>query len=160
MDRSREGGEYQDGMTLHMEWTPALRQNYVRISTEISMTIFRRDTPAEAEFRTNVRTWLEFHPPVRAAGRTARPPPAEADALVSDAVTPRLDSAALAQNSTAAMGAHLRTKQIIMTEEPGAHRRSADAVAQGLNHIGPILIEFGSDAQNWRDTYRPSSPVR
>ena len=41
------------------------------------MTIFRRDTPAEAEFRMTVRTWLEANLPVALRGRTARPPPAE-----------------------------------------------------------------------------------
>ena len=63
-------------MTLHTG-CPGPRRTFVRISTENSMTIFRRDTPAEAEFRTKVRTWLEANLPVALRGRTARPPPAE-----------------------------------------------------------------------------------
>ena len=39
--------------------------------------MFRRDTPAEAEFRMEVRTWLEANLPVALRGRTMRPPPAE-----------------------------------------------------------------------------------
>ena len=39
--------------------------------------MFRHDTPAEAEFRMEVRTWLEANLPVALRGRTARPPPAE-----------------------------------------------------------------------------------
>jgi hypothetical protein len=39
--------------------------------------MFRRDTPAEAEFRMDVRTWLEANLSVALRGRTARPPPVE-----------------------------------------------------------------------------------
>jgi hypothetical protein len=35
VDRSREGGEYQDGMTLHMCGPPSPRRTFVRVSTEI-----------------------------------------------------------------------------------------------------------------------------
>ena len=76
MDRNRKGGKHQDGMTPHMcgpracvEPDPHQHRN--------SMAIFRRDTPAEAEFRMNVRTWLEANLPVALRGRNARPPPAE-----------------------------------------------------------------------------------
>ena len=39
--------------------------------------MFRRDTPAETEFRMEVRAWLELNLSVALRGRTARPPPAE-----------------------------------------------------------------------------------
>ena len=39
--------------------------------------MFRHDTPAEAEFRMEVRTWLEANLPLALRGRTARPPPDE-----------------------------------------------------------------------------------
>jgi len=39
--------------------------------------MFRHDTPAEADFRMDVRTWLEANLPVALRGRTARPPPVE-----------------------------------------------------------------------------------
>jgi len=39
--------------------------------------MFRHDTPAETEFRMDVRTWLEANLPAALRGRTTRPPPAE-----------------------------------------------------------------------------------
>ena len=39
--------------------------------------MFHRDTPDEAEFRGEVRAWLEANLPLALRGRTARPPPAE-----------------------------------------------------------------------------------
>ena len=39
--------------------------------------MFRHDTPEEAQFRSNVRSWLEANLPVALRGRTVRPPPAE-----------------------------------------------------------------------------------
>ena len=68
-----------------------------------------------------------------------------ADALVSHALAQRLDRAALAQGSTAAW-APRSNEQIIMTEEL-ARVGAPQLPAQGLNHIGPILMEFGTDAQ-------------
>src|SRR5262249_2474864 len=41
------------------------------------IAMFRRDTPAEAQFRMEVRTWLEANLPLALRGRTTRPPPAE-----------------------------------------------------------------------------------
>ena len=39
--------------------------------------MFRRDTKAEADFRVEVRAWLEANLPMALRGRTVRPPPAE-----------------------------------------------------------------------------------
>ena len=106
--------------------------------------MFRRDTPAEAEFRMDVRTWLEANLPVALRGRTARPPPVELMPWYHMLSRkgwvaphwPRLHGG---------MGATLN-EQIIMTEEL-ARIGAPQLPAQGLNHIGPILMEFGTDAQ-------------
>ncbi len=106
--------------------------------------MFRRDTPAEAEFRTEVRTWLEANLPLALRGRTTRPPPAE--------LMPWYRT--LARKGWIAphwpkpyggMGATLN-EQIIMTEEL-ARIGAPNLPTQGLNHIGPILMEFGTEAQ-------------
>ncbi len=106
--------------------------------------MFRRDAPAEAEFRTEVRTWLETNLPLWLRGRTARPPPAE--------LMPWYRT--LARKGWIAphwpkqyggMGASLN-QQIIMTEEL-ARIGAPQLPAQGLNHIGPTLMEFGNAAQ-------------
>src|SRR5580765_998331 len=39
--------------------------------------MFRHDSPDEAAFRADVRTWLEANLPASLRGRTNRPPPAE-----------------------------------------------------------------------------------
>jgi alkylation response protein AidB-like acyl-CoA dehydrogenase len=106
--------------------------------------MFRHDTPAEAEFRMEVRTWLEANLPLALRGRTARPPP--------DEIRPRYH--ALTRKGWIAphwpkqyggMGATLN-EQIIMTEEL-ARVDAPHLPVQGLNHIGPILMEFGTEAQ-------------
>src|ERR1700716_288349 len=106
--------------------------------------MFRRDTPAEAEFRMDVRTWLEANLPVALRGRTARPPPVELMPwyhMLSRKgwVAPHWP------RQYGGMGATLN-EQIIMTEEL-ARLGAPRPPAQGLNHIGPILMEFGSEAQ-------------
>ena len=106
--------------------------------------MFRCDTPAEAEFRMDVRTWLEANLSVALRGRTARPPPVELMPWYHMLSRkgwvaphwPRLHGG---------MGATLN-EQIIMTEEL-ARIGAPQLPAQGLNHIGPILMEFGTDAQ-------------
>src|SRR5580704_16400185 len=108
------------------------------------MSIFRRDTPAEAEFRMNVRTWLEANLPVALRGRTARPPPTELMPWYRSLsrqgwIAPHWPK------EYGGMGATLN-QQIIMTEEL-ARVGAPHLPAQGLHHIGPILIEFGTAAQ-------------
>jgi alkylation response protein AidB-like acyl-CoA dehydrogenase len=106
--------------------------------------MFRRDTPAEAEFRTQVRTWLEANLPAVLRGRTVRPPPAELMPWYRTLsrkgwIAPHWPT------QYGGMGATLN-EQIVMTEELA--RIGAPALpAQGLNHIGPILMEFGTAAQ-------------
>src|ERR1043165_366546 len=106
--------------------------------------MFRRDTAAEAEFRGEVRAWLEQHLPMSLRGRTIRPPP--------DELMPWYQT--LSRKGWVAphwpqryggMGATLN-EQIIMTEEL-ARIGAPQLPAQGLNHIGPLLMEFGTEAQ-------------
>jgi alkylation response protein AidB-like acyl-CoA dehydrogenase len=106
--------------------------------------MFRRDTPEEAAFRLEVREWLEANLPVALRGRAVRPPPAELMPWYQTLsrkgwVAPHWPK------QYGGMGATLN-EQIIMTEEL-ARIGAPQLPAQGLNHIGPILMEFGSDAQ-------------
>jgi alkylation response protein AidB-like acyl-CoA dehydrogenase len=106
--------------------------------------MFRHDTPEEAEFRNEVRTWLEANLPVALRGRTTRPPPAELMPWYRTLshkgwVAPHWPK------QYGGMGATLN-EQIIMTEEL-ARIGAPQLPAQGLNHIGPLLIEFASEAQ-------------
>jgi alkylation response protein AidB-like acyl-CoA dehydrogenase len=106
--------------------------------------MFRRDTPAEAAFRTEVRTWLEANLPTPLRWRTARPPPGELMPWYHTLsgkgwVAPHWPK------QYGGMGATLN-EQIIMTEEL-ARVGAPQLPAQGLNHIGPIIMEFGTDAQ-------------
>jgi alkylation response protein AidB-like acyl-CoA dehydrogenase len=106
--------------------------------------MFRHDSPQEAAFRAEVRTWLEANLPASLRGRTNRPPPAELMPwyrMLSHKgwVAPHWPK------QYGGMGATLN-EQIIMAEELA--RVGAPCLpAQGLNHIGPILIEFGTEAQ-------------
>ena len=106
--------------------------------------MFRHDSPDEASFRAEVRTWLEANLPVTLRGRTNRPPPAELMPWYRTLsrkgwVAPHWPK------QYGGMGATLN-EQIIMTEEL-ARIGAPQLPAQGLNHIGPILIEFGTEAQ-------------
>jgi alkylation response protein AidB-like acyl-CoA dehydrogenase len=106
--------------------------------------MFRHDTPAEAEFRMEVRTWLEANLPLALRGRTARPPPDEIRPWYH-ALTRKGWIAPHWPKQYGGMGATLN-EQIIMTEEL-ARVGAPHLPVQGLNHIGPILMEFGTDAQ-------------
>jgi alkylation response protein AidB-like acyl-CoA dehydrogenase len=109
--------------------------------------MFRRDTPAEAEFRTEVRTWLEANLPVALRGRTTRPPPAELMPWYRT-LSRKGWIAPHWPKQYGGMGATLN-EQIIMTEEL-ARIGAPHLPVQGLNHIGPILIEYGTAAQKMR----------
>jgi alkylation response protein AidB-like acyl-CoA dehydrogenase len=106
--------------------------------------MFRHDTSVEAEFRTEVRTWLESNLPTALRGRTTRPPPGELMPWYHTLsrkgwVAPHWP------REYGGMGATLN-EQIIMTEEL-ARIGAPQLPAQGLNHLGPLLMEFGTDAQ-------------
>ena len=109
--------------------------------------MFRRDSPAEAAFRTEVRTWLEANLPAALRGRTNRPPPAELMPWYRT-LSRKGWIAPHWPKQYGGMGATLN-EQIIMTEEL-ARVGAPQLPAQGLNHIGPILIEFATEAQKAR----------
>jgi alkylation response protein AidB-like acyl-CoA dehydrogenase len=106
--------------------------------------MFRCDTPAEAQFRMDVRTWLEANLPGPLRGRTLRPPPAELMPWYH-ALSHKGWIAPHWPRQYGGMGATLN-EQIIITEEL-ARIGAPHLPAQGLNHIGPILMEFGTAAQ-------------
>jgi alkylation response protein AidB-like acyl-CoA dehydrogenase len=106
--------------------------------------MFRHDAPAEAEFRMEVRTWLEANLPLALRGRTTRPPPAELMPWYR-ALSRKGWLAPHWPRQYGGMGATLN-EQVIMTEEL-ARIGAPQLPAQGLNHIGPILMEFGTAAQ-------------
>jgi alkylation response protein AidB-like acyl-CoA dehydrogenase len=106
--------------------------------------MFRRDTPAESQFRSDVRAWLEANLPLALRGRTARPPPAELMPWYQ-ALSRKGWIAPHWPMRYGGMGATLN-EQIIMTEEL-ARIGAPQLPAQGLNHIGPLLMEFGTEAQ-------------
>ncbi|HUD86302.1 MAG TPA: acyl-CoA dehydrogenase family protein [Xanthobacteraceae bacterium] len=106
--------------------------------------MFRHDSPAEAEFRAAVRTWLEANLPAPLRGRATRPPPAELMPWYRTLwrkgwIAPHWPK------RYGGMGATLN-EQIIMSEEL-ARVGAPQLPSQGLNHIGPILMEFGTEAQ-------------
>lgn len=106
--------------------------------------MFRHDSPDEAAFRTEVRTWLEANLPAALRGRTNRPPPAELMPWYR-ALSRKGWIAPHWPKQYGGMGATLN-EQIIMTEEL-ARVGAPQLPAQGVNHIGPTLIEFGTEAQ-------------
>ena len=106
--------------------------------------MFRRDTPAEAQFRMEVRTWLEANLPLALRGRTTRPPPAELMPWYRT-LSRKGWIAPHWPKQYGGMGATLN-EQLIMTEEM-ARIGAPHLPVQGLNHIGPILMEFGTAAQ-------------
>jgi alkylation response protein AidB-like acyl-CoA dehydrogenase len=106
--------------------------------------MFRQDSTAEAAFRKEVRTWLDANLPQPLRGRTSRPPPAELMPWYSK-LSERGWVAPHWPKAYGGMGATLN-EQIILTEEL-ARVAAPQLPAQGLNHIGPILMKFGNDAQ-------------
>jgi alkylation response protein AidB-like acyl-CoA dehydrogenase len=106
--------------------------------------MFRHDSPDEAAFRSEVRAWLEANLPPALRGRTNRPPPAELMPWYR-ALSAKGWIAPHWPTEYGGMGATLN-QQIIMTEEL-ARLGAPHLPAQGLHHIGPILIEFGTAAQ-------------
>jgi alkylation response protein AidB-like acyl-CoA dehydrogenase len=106
--------------------------------------MFRRDTPQEAQFRNEVRTWLEANLSHALRGRTTRPHPDELMPFYHT-LSRKGWIAPHWPKKYGGMGATLN-EQIIMAEEM-AHVGAPNLPVQGLNHIGPILMEFGNDAQ-------------
>ena len=91
--------------------------------------MFRHDTPAETEFRMEVRTWLEANLPAVAARAHRASAACGTDAMVSHALAQRLDRAALAQ----AIRRHGRDAERTDHHDggAGARRRAASAGRRG-----------------------------
>src|SRR6516164_1549039 len=106
--------------------------------------MFRHDSPDEASFRAEARSWLEANLPVTLRGRTNRPPPAELMPWYRT-LSRKGWIAPHWPKQYGGMGATLN-EQIIMTEEL-ARIGAPQLPSQGLNHIGPILMEFGTPEQ-------------
>jgi hypothetical protein len=109
--------------------------------------MFRQDSTAEAAFRKEVRDWLDANLPLPLRGRTARPAPAELMPWYRK-LAERGWIAPHWPKQYGGMGASLN-EQIILTEEL-ARVAAPQMPAQGLNHIGPILMKFGSEQQKAR----------
>ncbi len=109
--------------------------------------MFRDDSADEAEFRAEVRGWLETNLPSPLRGRTDRPPPDEIMPWYR-ALAARGWVAPHWPKQHGGMGASL-AQQIVLTQEL-ARLSAPQLPIQGINHIGPILMRFGTDAQKAR----------
>ncbi len=103
--------------------------------------MFRQDSTTEAAFRQQVRGWLETNLPMPLRGRTARPAPAELMPWYRK-VSERGWIAPHWPKAYGGMGASLG-EQIILAEEL-ARLAAPNLPVQGINHLGPILMKFGS----------------
>src|SRR6478735_7331378 len=109
--------------------------------------MFHHDTPEEADFRRELRQWLEANLPRSLRGRAVRPPPEEMMPWHKK-LSQKGWIAPHWPRKHGGMGATLN-QQIIFTEET-ARIGAPYLPTQGLNNIGPILIEFGTEAQKAR----------
>ena len=109
--------------------------------------MFRDDSADEAEFRAEVRGWLAANLPSPLRGRTDRPPPDEIMPWYR-ALAARGWIAPHWPKEHGGMGASL-AQQIVLTQEL-ARLSAPQLPVQGINHIGPILMRFGTEAQKAR----------
>ena len=109
--------------------------------------MFRDDSSDEAAFRAEVRDWLEANLPVALRGRTDRPPPHEIMPWYR-ALSARGWVAPQWPREYGGMGASL-AQQIVLTQEL-ARLSAPQLPVQGINHIGPILMRYGTEAQKAR----------
>jgi alkylation response protein AidB-like acyl-CoA dehydrogenase len=105
---------------------------------------FRVDSEDERAFRLEVREWLEANLPQELRGWSTRPP-FEPSQKWFKRLAARGWIAPHWPQTFGGMGATIN-QQIIMREELG--RIGAPEISgQGLNHIGPILMQFGTPEQ-------------
>ena len=109
--------------------------------------MFREDSADEAEFRAEVRDWLEANLPTALRGRTDRPPPDEIMPWYR-ALSARGWVAPHWPREYGGMGASL-AEQIVLTQEL-ARLSAPQLPVQGINHIGPILMRYGTGEQKAR----------
>ena len=105
---------------------------------------FRIDTDEEKAFRTEVHGWLDANLPDDLRGLSTRPP-FERSQVWFHMLAERGWIAPHWPKSHGGMEASIN-HQIILREEL-ANVGAPEISSQGLNHIGPILMEFGTDAQ-------------
>jgi hypothetical protein len=113
--------------------------------------MFRQDSEGDAAFRAEVRAWLEENLDDDLAGYTLRAPPEKLipwhrKLYEKGWIAPHWPK------EHGGMGASF-SQQIIMVEELGRANAPPLCTVHGLNHLGPILIEFGTEEQ--RQTYLP-----
>ena len=108
---------------------------------------FRRDSPAEETFRAEVRAWIGAMLPDDLRGWSTRPPFERAMWWQRQLN----DKGWLAPHWPRHYGGMEATlnQQIILTEEL-AHAGAPELSGQGVNHIGPLLMAFGTEAQKER----------
>jgi alkylation response protein AidB-like acyl-CoA dehydrogenase len=109
--------------------------------------LLRMETPAESAFRAEVAQWLQANVPERLRHLTFRPQPSEGMPWYK-----RLSARGwIAPHWPASHGGMGATpvQQVILMEEL-ARAGAPDIPTQGLNHIGPILIECGTPTQRQR----------
>ncbi len=109
--------------------------------------MFRQDSSAEARFRREVRNWLEANLPVGLRNRTVRPSPGEMMPWYRKLhergwIAPHWPKAY--GGMEASLG-----EQIVLAEEL-ARLAAPQLPVQGLNHLGPILMKFGTEEQKAR----------
>ena len=108
---------------------------------------FRNDTPEEKSFRADVRAWIEATLPDDLRGWSTRPPFDRAmwwhkELYGKGWVAPAWPRAHGGMEATL-------NQQIILKEEL-ARAGAPEISAQGINHVGPILMAFGTEAQKAR----------
>jgi alkylation response protein AidB-like acyl-CoA dehydrogenase len=109
--------------------------------------MFRQDSDAEAAFRREVRDWLDANLPRELRRRTLRPSPAELMPWYRK-LSERGWIAPHWPKAHGGMEASLG-EQIVLMEEL-ARISAPQLPVQGLNHLGPILMKFGTEAQKAR----------
>ncbi|MDB5822432.1 MAG: hypothetical protein JWR21_1136 [Herminiimonas sp.] len=109
--------------------------------------MLRMETPAESLFRAEVAQWLQANVPERLRHLTFRPHPSEGMPWYKQLsargwIAPHWPVSHGGMDATP-------VQQVILMEEL-ARAGAPDIPTQGLNHIGPILIECGTPAQRAR----------
>ena len=109
--------------------------------------VFRSDSPEEAAFRAEVRAWMDATLPDDLRGWSTRPPFDRAmwwHARLNERgwIAPHWPKRYGGMEATL-------NQQIVLKEEL-ARAGAPEISGQGINHVGPILMEFGTEAQKER----------
>ena len=129
----------------------AHRQRFAEASWEAGapdlFDLFRSDSPEDAAFRQEVRSFLDANLPAHLCDLPTRPKMADAMGW----------HRTLAERGWIAPswpkehgGMEATVEQRLILFEELAHRASPELSSQAINHIGPILIRFGTPEQKAR----------